>query len=128
MGIWNNGGTINSGNFSWTLNTGLLRLSEGTINIGTTSNNVITYLNNGTLIVEGGNLNVAGRISPNSATSTGIFNQTAGVITVNKVGSTSTARAPFEMAASANCTISGGTIVIPKKSSNYYADYVNLAT
>ena len=126
MGIWNNGGIINSGNFSWTLNSGLLRLSEGIINIGTNAGNSITYLNNGTIVVEGGNLNVAARIQPNSSTSSGVFNQSGGVITVFKVGS-STTRAPFEMGVNANFTFSGGTIVIARASSNA-SDYLNLAT
>lgn len=127
MGFWNNGGTVNGGAFGWTLNKGLLKISAGTTNIGTSSGNSIVYLNNGTLVVEGGDLNIASRIQPNSSTSSCIFNQSGGVITVFKVGSTSTTNAPFEMGINANCTISGGTIVIQKASSNY-ADYVNIAT
>ncbi|MBK6430729.1 hypothetical protein [Candidatus Amarolinea dominans] len=85
-GFWNNGGTINAGSYSWTLNAGLLRISAGTVNVGASSGNSITYLNNGTLIMEGGALNIAGRFSPNSGTSTGTFTQLGGIITVNTVG------------------------------------------
>jgi hypothetical protein len=127
MGFWNNGGTINGGAFGWTLNAGLLRVSGGTTNIGTTAGNSIIYLNNGKLIIDGGYLNIAARIQPSSDISTGTFIQSGGIITVFKVGSSSTTNAPFEMGVNANCTFTGGTIVIPKASSNY-ADYVNLAT
>lgn len=127
MGIWNNGGTINFGNFSWFLNSGLLRVSAGTINLGTSANNTVTYLNNPTLIVEGGTLNVAGRISPNSDASSCTTIITDGTIVVNKFGSTSTTRAPFEMGINTNFTFTGGTLIVQNASSNA-ADYVNLAT
>ncbi len=123
-GLWNNGGTINSGGFSWTLNSGLLRVSAGTVNVGTSAGNSITYLNNGTLIIEGGALNIAGRFSPNSGTSIGTYTQSAGVLTVNTVGSTSTTRAPFEINASASFTMSGGTIAIRRASSHTTADVI----
>lgn len=127
-GFWNNGGTINAGNYSWTLNAGLLRISAGTVNVGTSAGNSVTYLNNGTLIVEGGALNIAGRFSPNSGTSTGTFTQSGGVITVNTVGSTSTSRAPFELNSGVPFNISGGTIVIRRSSSHTTADVIILST
>ncbi len=125
-GFWNNGGTVSTGNFTWTLNSGLLKISGGTTNIGTGSNNRINYLNNGELIIEGGILNVAGRISPNSNNSSVKYTQTGGVVTVNSVGNTSTSRAPFEMGVNASFTFNGGTIIITKPSPNY-ADYVNVS-
>ncbi|KAB1067738.1 S8 family serine peptidase [Tamlana haliotis] len=125
-GFWNNGGTVSTGNFTWALNSGLLKISGGTTNIGTGSNNRINYLNNGTLIIEGGILNVAGRISPNSNNSSVIYTQTGGVVTVNNVGNTSNSRAPFEMGVNASFTCNGGTIIIKKPSPNY-ADYVNVS-
>ncbi len=127
-GFWNNGGTINAGNYSWTLNTGLLRISAGTVNVGTSSGNSITYLNNGTLIMEGGALNIAGRFSPNSGTSVGTFTQSGGVITVNTVGSTSTTRAPIELNSGVSFTMNGGTIAIRRASSNPTADIIILST
>ena len=126
MGLWNNGGTINSGNFSWTLNTGLLRISAGTTNIGTTSGNSITYLNNGIINVDGGILNVAGRISPNSDISIGTFALSEGTVIINKFGSTSTTRAPFDMAINTNFSFVGGTLIIARASSNA-SDYWNLS-
>lgn len=126
-GLWNNGGTFNSGNFNWSLNGGLIRLSAGTINVGTNSNNIINYLNNGKMTIEGGNLNIAGRFSPNSGVSSTTYTQTGGIITVNTIGSTSTTAAPFQINATGTCTITGGTIVIQRASSNA-ADYINLST
>ncbi|MFZ1549862.1 MAG: S8 family serine peptidase, partial [Anaerolineae bacterium] len=126
-GFWNNGGTINAGSYSWTLNAGLLRISAGTVNVGASSGNSITYLNNGTLIMEGGALNIAGRFSPNSGTSTGTFTQLGGIITVNTVGSTSTSRAPFELNSGVPFTMNGGTIVVRRASSNA-ADVIVLST
>lgn len=126
-GFWNNGGIINAGAFGWLIDGGLLRISEGTINIGTNSGSGITYINGGTIIIDGGQLNVAARISPNSGTSTGSFTQSGGIVTVMTVGSTSTSRAPFEINSGVPFTMIGGTIVIQRASSNAY-DYLNSAT
>lgn len=126
MGLWNNGGTINFGNYSWFINGGLLRVSGGTTNIGTSSNNNLTYLNNPNVTIEGGVLNIAGRISPNSSISSITMVISGGTVTVNRFGSTSTSRAPFEMTVNANFSFTGGTLVIPRASSNS-ADYLNLA-
>jgi hypothetical protein len=126
-GLWNNGGIINTGNFSFNIDAGLLRVSAGIVNIGTTSGNTITYLNNGRLIMEGGSLNIAGGFSPNSNTSSGTFTQTGGIITLNTAGSTSTTRAPFEINPGVTFTMTGGTLIIRRASSNS-VDYLNQST
>jgi hypothetical protein len=126
MGLWNNGGTINFGNYSWFLNGGLFRISAGTTNIGTASNNTVTYLNNPSFTVEGGLLNIGGRISPNSSTSSITMVISEGTVTVNRFGSTSATRAPFEMTINANFSFTGGTLVIPRASSNT-SEFLNLA-
>ncbi len=91
--IWNNGGTISSGNFSWNINNGgLLQCSAGTTTIGTTANNSIIYSTGAKITIDGGTLNVAGRICPTTAgTSTITYNESAGTVTVNTAGSTSAA-------------------------------------
>jgi hypothetical protein len=127
-GFWNNGGTIEPGGFSWTINQGLLRTSAGITNIGTNSGNGIIYLNSGQLIIEGGELNIAGRLSPNSGTSSGSYTQSGGTITLNTVGSTSATRAPFEISPNVPFTMSNGTIVIQNSSSNTDADFINFST
>lgn len=129
MGLWNNGGTINSGSFSWTLNgTGLLRISGGTTNVGTNAGNGITYLNNPTIIIEGGALNVAGRISPNGDASTANYTQHGGTVTVMIVGTTITTRAAFEMTTNVSFTMTGGAIVIRRANSSFSSDYRNSST
>jgi hypothetical protein len=131
-GFWNNGGTVNAGAFSWTLDGAgggaLLRVSAGTVNIGTSGGNGITYLNNGTLIMEGGALNIAARFSPNSGASSGAYSQSGGTLTVFTVGSTSTARAPFELNSVVPFTMSGGAIIIRRQSSNTNGDILISST
>lgn len=126
--IWNNGGTINYGNFSWFLDAGRLKISAGTINAGTSSGNTITYLNGGSMTVEGGILNIAGGFSPNSGTSSGGYTQYGGTVTINTAGSASTSRAPFELNSGAPFTMTGGTIVIQRTSSNATADVIISST
>lgn len=122
QGLWNNGGTINYGAIGWSLNAGYFRLSAGTVNMGTAVGNSITYLNNGTFIMEGGQMNVAGRFSPNSGTSFGQFTMSGGTLTLNTQGSTSTTRAPFEINPGVLFNMSGGTIVIRRTSSHPSTD------
>lgn len=126
-GIWNNGGTINYGNFTW-YNAGLLRLSAGTINSGTNNNNHLIYWNGGSVIIEGGMLNVAGAFRPNSGTSYGTYTQSGGVLTVCTSGSTATDRGAFEINSGVAFTITDGTIVLRKASSNTTADAIILAS
>ncbi|MBL7796213.1 MAG: hypothetical protein JNJ90_06900, partial [Saprospiraceae bacterium] len=128
-GLWNNGGTINSGAFTWYLNGGLLRVSAGTVNVGTSAGNSMEYLNNGTLMVEGGALNIAARFVANDPpNSTCQYIQTGGTVTVFTVGSSSTTRAPFYLAPNASFTMSGGTIVVQRQSSNTGGEVVIAST
>ena len=130
MGLWNNGGTINSvGNFTWLLNAGLLRVSAGTVNVGANSGNSIEYLNNGTLMIEGGALNIAARFVANDPpNSTCQYIQTGGTLTVFTVGSSNTTRAPFYLSPNASFTMSGGAIVVQKQSSNTGGEVVIAST
>lgn len=126
-GLWNNGGIINSGAFEWIINGGLIRVSAGTINIGTAAGNSLQYHNNGNLFIEGGAINIAARFMGNGTSSTAVYTQTGGTLTLFTVGSSSTTRAPFEINTVVNFNMSGGTIVIPKGSSNTAGEYVNLS-
>jgi len=123
-GFWLNGGTINAGNFSWTLS-GLLRVSSGTLGIGTSAGNSLIYNTGSTITIEGGALNISGRLS-NSQTTT--YSQSGGTVTVVTNSSTSTTRAGFEMTSGSSFTMSGGTIVVQRVTSNTTGDYLNLAT
>lgn len=113
-GLWCNGATVNSGNINWSV-AGLLRISSGTINLGNTADNRFRAVNAGTtqLIIEGGILNVAGRISRAVATDYIAFTMSGGIINVPTVGSTAAGIAPIMMdQAGSSFTMSSGTIVI----------------
>lgn len=113
-GLWCNGATIGSGNMNWTV-AGILRVSGGTVNVGNTADNLFRAENSGTtqLTVDGGNLNVAGRIYKVGAGDYLTFTLSSGTITVPTVGSTSATVAPIQMdEASGSFTMSGGTLVI----------------
>jgi M6 family metalloprotease-like protein len=127
-GFWNNGGIVNAGAFGWTLNPGLLRVSAGTVNVGTSSGNSIIYMNLGRIIIEGGVLNVSGRISPYSSSSTGSYIQSGGTVILNTVGSASTTRAVFELNSAVPFTMTGGTIIVQNTSSNTTADVIIAST
>ncbi|HEY6805578.1 MAG TPA: Calx-beta domain-containing protein, partial [Pyrinomonadaceae bacterium] len=115
----NGGFWLNNPNFTVTgqagspTTTGLLRISQGTLNIGTVSNNSMGFATGSNVIVEGGTVNVAGRFGVTSSTNAFSYTQTGGVITVCTAGNTSTALASFDMGTSLSSTISisGGTLV-----------------
>jgi len=125
-GFWNNGGTVTTGNLTWTVS-GLLRNSAGTLNIGTTSTNCVTYNTGSFINIDGGAVNISGRLSPSGAATT-TYTQTGGTLTICTVGSTSSSLAPFDISATGSSfTWSGGNIVIPKASS-FTSDFKNLAS
>lgn len=114
--LWCNGGTINSGNHNWTV-AGELRVSSGTVTVGANSDNSFRAENSGTtkLTVEGGSLNVAGRIARVGAGDFITMNVSGGIITVPTIGSTLAAVAPFHSdQASSIFNWSAGTIVIQR--------------
>jgi hypothetical protein len=105
-----------AGNFT---QSGLLRVSAGTFNVGTALDNSLNLQVGSTTIVEGGAINVTGRFGVSAAASTITYTQTGGTVTASTVGNTSTTLASFDLgtAASAAATISGGTIVLQVQSS-----------
>ncbi|MCX6291239.1 MAG: T9SS type A sorting domain-containing protein [Bacteroidetes bacterium] len=113
-GLWNNGGTINStASIDWTID-GVLHVSAGTINMGMALDNRIRTVS-ATLIIDGGILNIAGRITPTTNSYPLNFTMSGGTLNVPTVGSTSTSVAPFDMSnTGGSFTMSGGTIVIKK--------------
>ena len=114
-GLWINhpSAIVNTGN-SVTV-TGLLRVSDGVLNIGDAQNeNLIS--NRGDIIIEGGIVNVAGTFnSLNNVTITKL-NMTGGTLRVATIGSTSTTIAPFTIdVAGSVYYVSGGRIVIVRE-------------
>ncbi|HEY6193854.1 MAG TPA: putative Ig domain-containing protein, partial [Candidatus Eisenbacteria bacterium] len=99
---------------------GLLRVSAGTLNVGTAADANIQLNTGATTVIEGGAVNVAGRFGVNLSITPFTFTQSGGTLTVNTIGQTSTSFASFDMGTSpsASVTISGGTIVVQNASSS----------
>jgi hypothetical protein len=108
-GIWlNNPNFTVSGQGASPTNAGLLRLTQGTYNIGTGSGNSMDGSAGAVFIIEGGTLNTTGRFSPQSAVS---YTQSAGTVNVCTVGQSSNSFGSFELfSTSSSFTMSGGTI------------------
>jgi hypothetical protein len=113
-GFWlNNPNFVVTGQNGSPTTSGLLRISQGTFNVGTAVNNSMAFNANSNVIVEGGAVNTAGRFGVTAAATAFNYNQSGGVITVCTVGSTSTAVACYDLGTSASSTIwiTGGTVV-----------------
>lgn len=94
---------------------GDLVVSNGTLNIGTASNQGISS-NGGQFVVNGGTVNVAGRYDRPNTTNLSRFTITGGTVTLNTVGSNSTTNAPFMMdVPGSQFTQTGGTLIIRRE-------------
>lgn len=91
------------------INNGILRLTNGAWNCGTTNAATVTGGAGASFIIEGGTLNIAGRMNPASAV---FYNQSGGVVNISTVGNTGsgTTNGGFTLPASAAFTMSGGVI------------------
>jgi hypothetical protein len=112
-GILINGGIFNTGNFS-IVNNGLFRISSGTASIGTSSGNSLQTATGGSLIVEGGTFNIAGRL----VNTAGAATITGGTINISTVGHTNADHASFHISANTNLTISNDAQIIIHKPNN----------
>ncbi|MFZ4059488.1 MAG: beta strand repeat-containing protein, partial [Ferruginibacter sp.] len=89
-------------------NNGLLKISNGTYNIGTAAGNVMAGGTNALFVFEGGTTNIASRIYTSNACT---LNITGGTINVTTVGNATTSAAGFGFTSPSNIlTISGGNI------------------
>lgn len=101
---------------------GLLRISTGTMRVGTSANqNNLLYSSGARLLISGGSLDVVGRISrggDNNATIT--YSQSAGTVTVGMgVVSSAVDRGVFDIAATGSSfTWSGGSIEVRRQTAN----------
>jgi hypothetical protein len=110
FGVW-----LNNPNFTIAaqnanvINSGVIRISNGTWNMGTSSTGILSGNTGASFIVEGGTLNIAGRFIPSTAVS---YNQSGGIVNVAAVGNSAsgTTNASFYLQAAATFTMSGGTI------------------
>jgi hypothetical protein len=123
-GLWVNGGTVSV--TSDITPAGLIRVSSGTLNLGdATDERVLSSW--ATFVIEGGAVNVAGRLTRRTTGEGHYFTMSGGTFTVPTVGSTNTTYGPFTMDdAGSSFTMSGGTIVI-RRSGGSNLGYTNLA-
>ena len=93
---------------------GLLRISQGTLNVGTAANNSLAFGNNAVVTVEGGAINVAGRFGVNAALNNLTYTHTGGIITVCTVSQNSTTLASFDLGQGLgpDVVMSGGSVII----------------
>jgi hypothetical protein len=115
-GVWLNNPnfTVAGQNGSPTMN-GLLRISNGVFNVGTSSGNSMGGGAGAQFIIEGGTANFAGRLQTTSAVS---YTQSGGTVNVCTVGNAA-ATASFGLTATGNTfNLTGGTIVLVNPSTN----------
>ena len=139
-GLWINNPnvTVTAQNADATLS-GLLRISQGTYNVGTVADNELLYATGSTIDIQGGALNVTGGIQGTNVvaggtTNTTTYSQSAGIVTVAVVNVSSDVTTggksfgSFDIhAAGSSFTMSGGTIVL-QNPTNVQDDYVVGAT
>lgn len=128
-GLWlNNTNVTVTAQNGGTLLSGSIHITEGTYNIGTTTNNYLAFKTGATFTMEGGALNISGVFSGNSTTESITYNQSGGTVTVCTAGNTYSSFASFDIRASGNVfTMSGGAIVI-EQPATYYYDYINTSS
>lgn len=87
---------------------GLLRITQGTYNVGTASGNSMDGSAGASFIIEGGTLNTTGRFSPENAVT---YTQTGGAVNVCTVGQADGGFGCFELFSTSSVfNMSGGTI------------------
>ena len=92
---------------------GLLRITQGTFNIGTATGNAMGFSTGSTTIVEGGAVNATGRFGVAAAGNAITYQQSGGIVTVCTIGNASATLGSFDLGTSTSSSISvtGGTIV-----------------
>lgn len=128
--VWVTAGTLRV-NSSWRLNAGELRITGGAVHVGDADSETLDYLNNGRLIVQGGQLNLAAAFYGNASNSTCTVQITDGVITVPVYWS-GVIKPAFEVTSACSFSMSGGAIVIRRflhnSTSHEYANLTSNAT
>ena len=89
-------------------NNGLLRISQGTFNVGTSSGKAMGAAAGAIFIVEGGTVNFAGRLNTANAVT---YTQSAGTVNITTVGNSTNNLAGFGLTSGSSVfNMSGGTI------------------
>lgn len=107
-------------------NKGALTVKQGTLNVGTSLNNSITYASGAAVTIEGGKINVFGAFCPTSSSNALNFAQTAGeFIVFGNHNSTSVASLDFANSSFTHYTFTGGKqiIVNPSTAASGPRDY-----
>jgi uncharacterized repeat protein (TIGR01451 family) len=114
FGFWLNNPnyTVTGQNASPTVN-GLLRVSQGTYNIGTATGNSMGFATGSSIIVEGGAINATGRFGVAAAGNAISYTQNGGTVTVCTIGNASATLGSFDLGTSlaSSINLSAGTIV-----------------
>ncbi len=99
---------------------GQIHVSDGVLNIGTFAERNLLFKTGSSLAIDGGAINVAGRLGKETDYDSFTYTQTGGVITVATAGNTSSY--PSIELLSAGVTIAGGVIAVQRaaSSSDYY--------
>jgi uncharacterized repeat protein (TIGR01451 family) len=96
---------------------GLLRMTAGTLNIGTGTGNSMGFSSGANLNIEGGSVNATGRFGVAASANAITYNQTGGTITTCTIGNASTTLACFDLGTGVGtANISAGNIVIQNAS------------
>jgi len=114
-GFWlNNPNYTVAGQNGSPTNNGLLRVSQGTFNIGTATGNSMGFSTGSTIIVEGGSISATGRFGVAAAANAIGYSQSGGIVTVNTIGNTSGTLGSFDLGTStlSSVSLSGGSIVV----------------
>lgn len=113
-GMWMNNAnaTVVAQNGTGTV-TGRYQLTAGSYNVGTGAGSALAFAAGANILIEGGTLTSSGRVAVTASGNAITYNQTAGVITTNTVGNTSTTLASFDLGTGVGTTsITGGTVII----------------
>lgn len=116
-GIWlNNPNVTVTGQNGDTQLAGLIRITNGTYNIGIAADWWLAYSTGSSLIIEGGAMNISGALIPSAADQTISYNQSGGTLTVCTAGNTFSFGSFEISAAGSSFTMSGGRIVFQRPS------------
>jgi len=127
-GIWlNNPNVTVTGQDGNTQLSGLLRITDGTYNVGNSNTRKLLYFTGSSITIEGGALNVSGALGGSGIADITTYNQSGGTVTV-AINGNNQGWGSFEIYATGSTFImSGGTIVI-EELSTIFPDYWNNST
>ncbi|MCC7301874.1 MAG: PKD domain-containing protein [Bacteroidia bacterium] len=113
--FWMNSSTVTANALNTLGLLGAIRISNGMLNIGDGANENLMVVG-GSVQIENGNVNVAGRYFTSGINNIANFNMSGGTLTLPSVSSTSNIDAPFQITGvGSNFQMSGGTILIPRE-------------